>query len=56
MDQFDVYKIIKVVIPDLSTAGQFNKVDRIRATPLVEGTRVGKKDVQSHSDTVLVHD
>ncbi|KAK0451956.1 Zn-finger domain-containing protein [Desarmillaria tabescens] len=53
-DHFDLYKILTIPIPNLSTVRHYHQVSRIRATPAVPSGPGRKEEPSAHFDTVLV--
>ncbi len=53
-DHFDVYKILTIPLPNLSTVGRYHQVNRIQGTPAVPPGPGRKEESPSHFDTVLV--
>ncbi|KAG6913838.1 hypothetical protein DXG01_003989 [Tephrocybe rancida] len=52
-DRFDLYKAVRLRLPNLPAVGQVNATERVRCTPAVTGA-AGKPPVNAHFDTVLV--
>jgi hypothetical protein len=52
-DRFDAYKRVSIVLPNMSTVGHSNQLDRIRATPVAH-TSPHHQPTCAHFDTVLV--
>ena len=52
-DRFDVYKRLNISQPPLAAVGQDAFIDRIRATPAVNG-RGHLQDVPPHFDIALI--
>jgi hypothetical protein len=52
-DRFDLYKVLRIRLPNSAHAGRLNHFDRIRATPAVNG-RAGRRGTDAHFDMVLV--
>ncbi|KAK0435049.1 Zn-finger domain-containing protein [Armillaria borealis] len=53
-DRFNVYKILTIPLPNLSTVRRYHQVNHIRGTPAVPPGPGRKEESPSHFDTVLV--
>lgn len=53
-DCFNIYKILTIPLPNLSTVGHYHQVNHIQETPTVPPGPRRKEESPSHFDTVLV--